>query len=196
MCHSAGPAKSSQGWLPYFRSISCHPSYPRVSSPWREPPASAWRLSLLCQHCLWDRLGCGTPRCSVCTRTNIPSSDRYRETQRNWRQARARAVGADSVQDTERSKAQRPLPRNKDQSRCRVRSLHTAPPRGWADHLGHSFGPTHRPAPTLTPFKEPARSPGARQRSELPVLCPSWGSVRPSNAWPDPHLASLSISVD
>lgn len=104
MCHSAGPAKSSQGWLPYFRSISCHPSYPRVSSPWREPLASAWRLSLLCQHCLWDRLGCGTPRCSVCTGTNIPSSDRYRETQRNWRQARARAVGADSVQDTQRSK--------------------------------------------------------------------------------------------
>lgn len=188
MCHSAGPANSSQGWLPYFRSISCHPSYPRVSSPWREPLASAWRLSLLCRCCLWDRLGCGTPRCSVCTRTNIPSSDRYRETQRNW--------GRLWTRYTEIKKPNSPFRGARSKSRCHARSLHTAPPRGWADHLGHSFGPSHRPAPTLTPFTEPARSPGAQQRSEFPVLCPSWGSVSPSNAWPDPHLASLSISVD
>ena len=31
--------------------------------------------------------------------------------------------------------------------------------KGWADHLSHAFCPTHRSAPTLTLFKEPARSP-------------------------------------
>ena len=34
-----------------------------------------------------------------------------------------------------------------------ARSLHTAPPRGWADHLSHPSGLTHGSAPTLTPFK-------------------------------------------
>ena len=31
--------------------------------------------------------------------------------------------------------------------------------KGWADHLSHAFCPTHRSTPTLTLFKEPARSP-------------------------------------
>ena len=30
--------------------------------------------------------------------------------------------------------------------------LHTAPPRGWANHLSHPSGPTPGPTPTLTPY--------------------------------------------
>ena len=187
MCHSAGPAKSGQGWLPCFRSISRHPSCPRVSSPWSEPLASAWRLSLLCHHCPWGRLGCGTPHCSVCTWTNVSLSDRYKETLRDSKQTHAYVqLGQilDKIQKDQ--KALRPLPRNREQRQVpRVISAHTAPPRGWADPLSPSFGPTHPPAPTLTPFKGPASSPGEQQGNEFLVLCPLWGSMHPSKAWPD-----------
>ena len=35
--------------------------------------------------------------------------------------------------------------------------LPSTPPKGWADHLSHPSSPTPGPAPTLTPYKEPAR---------------------------------------
>ena len=69
----------------------------------------------------------------------------------------------------------------------RAWSLHTAPPRGWADHLIHS-GPTHRsaPAPALTPFKGPALPHwGSEQGYLLLVFTPSCCSTSPNKALPE-----------
>ena len=46
--------------------------------------------------------------------------------------------------------------------------LHSAPPKGWADHLSHPSGLTRRHTPTLTPYKEQACSP------TQPQLLPVW----------------------
>ena len=53
-------------------------------------------------------------------------------------------------------------------------SLHTAPPRGWADHLSHASGLTPGSAPTLTPLTAPARpASGSDQGKLLLVFAPS-----------------------
>ena len=62
-------------------------------------------------------------------------------------------------------------------------SLHTARPRGWADHPRHSFCPTHGSAPTRTPFKGSAcPSSGSKQGNLLLVFIPSCCSTSPNKA--------------
>ena len=40
--------------------------------------------------------------------------------------------------------------------KSRVLSMHTTPPKGWADCLSHPSGPTPQHTLTFTPYKEPA----------------------------------------
>ena len=62
-------------------------------------------------------------------------------------------------------------------------SQHPAPPRGRADHLSHSSGPTHQATPTLTPFKGPARpASGSEQGHLFLVFSPLCSSTTPSKA--------------
>ena len=125
VCHSARPAKSSQGWLPCFWPISCHPSCPRVSSPWSEPLASAWCLSLLCHHCLWDRLGCGTPHRRFApgqTSPRVTGTEKLKGTENKHVRVQLGQI-LDKIQKDQ--KAQRPLPRNGEQKQVpRVISAH------------------------------------------------------------------------
>ena len=54
--------------------------------------------------------------------------------------------------------------------------LHTAPPRGWAEHLSYPSGPAHQCALTFTLFMEAARPTALpdsrlRERAGEPVTC-------------------------
>ena len=64
--------------------------------------------------------------------------------------------------------------------------LHSTPPKGWADHLSHTSGPTPGHTPTLTPYKKPARPPsGSKQGNLLLVLAPPCCSRGPNKALPE-----------
>ena len=64
-------------------------------------------------------------------------------------------------------------------------SLHTAPPRGWTDHLSYSSTTTHPSSPTLTPFKEPAVLLWEWARETVFVFAPSCCSMSLNKALPD-----------
>ena len=65
--------------------------------------------------------------------------------------------------------------------------LHTAPPKGWADHLSHPSSRSPGPSPTFTPYKEPAPYPCLRERAREPVTSsrPPCGRRGPSRALPE-----------
>ena len=67
--------------------------------------------------------------------------------------------------------------------------LHTAQPRGWADHLSYASCPTHWFNPSLTPFKELPHLLGTCYLFSLP-LAVAWASVSP--VWIS-HLASFQF---
>ena len=50
-------------------------------------------------------------------------------------------------------------------------SLHATPPKGWADKLSHSPGPTHLFTPTFTTSKETVHCPCLRAKARAPVIC-------------------------
>ena len=53
--------------------------------------------------------------------------------------------------------------------------LHTAPPKGWAEHLSHPSGPIPGHTPTLTPYEESARPPFREQaRESVACSCSLW----------------------
>ena len=65
-------------------------------------------------------------------------------------------------------------------------TLHTAPPRGWADHLNHPSGPTPGPASPLAPYKAPAHLlSGSEQGNLLLVFDPFCCSKSPNKTLPE-----------
>ena len=91
-------------------------------------------------------------------------------------------AGTNFEQDTKRPKTQLLLLRCPEQNQgTAVWSLHTAKPRGWADHPSHPSSPNLGPIATLIPFREPVGPcSGSKQGNLLLVFAPC--SSSPSKA--------------
>ena len=128
-------------------------------SPKPEFPLLLLLLSLLRQAGTWTKVS-----------SSIKRQRHYRR-----RKSAARMHSWDKLWATryKKIKAQLPLLRCWEQKQVLSISQHTAPPRGWADHLSHPSCLTHRSAPTLTPHKGPACPPQDRVREfvSLPSNC-------------------------
>ena len=143
---------------------------------------------------IWDRLGPGTwDPLLQCWPLDISLSNRIR---RNYKGLKITVCMSSwgKLWTTKYKKAQTQLPLMRCQEQkqgTHAWSLHTAPPRGWGDHLSHTSG-SHRPTPILTPFKEPGLSTsGSEQGNLLPVLAPLCYSRSPSKALPEFLVCSL-----
>ena len=65
-------------------------------------------------------------------------------------------------------------------------TLHSIPPKWWANHLSHPSSPILGHTPLFTPYKEPAPSPlGSEQGNLSPVLAPPCGNRTPNEALPE-----------
>ena len=136
---------------------------------------------MLLSETVWD-LGPGTLCCSACTWTNVSSSNKI---QRNYKGLKITVCmhSWDKLWKTRYKKTKNPTATSEvwgaKAGYCAC-ILHTAPPRGWAEHLSH---PPSRPL-DLTPFKGPAHHPlRSEQGHLLLVFTPSCTS--PSKALPE-----------
>ena len=91
-------------------------------------------------------------------------------------------AGTNFEQDTKSPKTQLLLLRCPEQKQgTAVWSLHTAKPRGWADHRSHPSSPNLGPTATLIPFRAPVGPcSGSKQGNLLLVFAPC--SSSPSKA--------------
>ena len=139
----------------------------------------------------WDRLGPGT-LCSTCTWTNVPEE----QIQRNYQGTKKNCTHGQSAQiiNEKMQKGQNLAATSEGQGAIAGScpwSLHTAPPRGWADDPSRPSDPT-----TLTAFKGPACPPqgGNKGTCCLPSLTPAAAQV-PVKPCPNSYSGLSSISI-
>ena len=126
--------------------------YPKVGSH-RSSQLSHFHSKANCLTSNCDRLGPGPLCCRACTWTNISSSYRI---QRNHEGLKiAACMHSWGKLWTRYKKTKNPTATSEEPGakagHCAC-PLHSAPPKGWADHLSHTSGPTPRHTPTLTPM--------------------------------------------
>ena len=88
-----------------------------------------------------------------------PPAREHKELLRDYKSLCTRAVKANDEQDTKTKNPTVNSEKPGAKAGYRTWTLHTAPPRGWADLLNHSSGPPLGPAVTFTPLKGPAWPP-------------------------------------
>ena len=116
-------------------------------------------------------LGPGTLCCSAYTWTNISLRNRI---QRNYKELKITAYMRSwgRLWTTRYEKTKNPTATSEESGAkagyCSW-PLHTAPPRGWADHISHPCGPTHASGPTLTRLRDHLTP--LRERAREPVTC-------------------------
>ena len=138
-------------WI-YIRSIGN-----AQTRNWKSPPS--WG-NLTGIDTGWD-LGPGTLCCSACTWTNVSSSNII---QRNYTGLKITAcMGSWDKLGTTRYKKTKNPTATSEEPRAKAKycawALHTAPPRGWADHLT---------TPPARPLDPPLPSPHIRNQLSLP----------------------------
>ena len=157
----------------------------------------------------WDRLGPGTLCYSACTWIDVSSRNSIQRNckglkitvcMRSWGQIMDNKIqnnqknpsnchfwGAGSKNRVPGAKA----------GYCTC-PLHSTPPKGWANHLSHTFHPTPGHTPTLTPYKEPAHPPhwGASKGTSYSFLLPPVASGAPIKSGLNFLTGLLPISID
>lgn len=136
----------------------------------------------------WD-LGPGTLCCSAYTWMEVSSSNKM---QRHYKGLKiTECLNIWGKFWTRYKKTKKPTATSEDlrgkAGRC-AWTLHTAPPRGWKDHLSHPTGPTPRSVPILILYKESAHAPTHTVSEKGKVLLSfalSWCSRSPNNDLPE-----------